>query len=117
MLDTDTVDAIDPSPLIDGSVGEADTANVAIDDDVTLLSRRKVNDDGNDNTDGGASSSQPPPPSRNNPLASTRRYFSELSRHFPWRFLSWLAIYQSCISGGSYSLVKVMPPPSSRSWG
>ncbi len=43
--------------------------------------------------------------------SSTGSFFSELADSFSWRFLSWLAIDQFCISGGMYALVQAAALP------
>lgn len=44
-------------------------------------------------------------------VRSSGSFFSELADIFSWRFLSWLAIDQSCISGGAYALVQAVALP------
>jgi hypothetical protein len=44
-------------------------------------------------------------------LSSTGSFISDLMVTFSWRFLSWLAIDQCCISGGAYALVQAVSLP------
>ena len=53
----------------------------------------------------------PHPPTWRHPISSTRTYFSELSNFFSWKFLSWLAIDQCCVSGGVFALTMALGLP------
>ena len=50
-------------------------------------------------------------------LTSTGTFFTELAGVFSWRFLSWLAIDQCCVTGGAYSLVQATALPLMKSLG
>ena len=51
------------------------------------------------------------PPTWRHPFSSTGTYFSDLSGYFSWRFLSWLAIDNCCVSGGAFSLIMALGLP------
>eukprot|EP00584_Thalassiosira_punctigera_P010189 CAMPEP_0172545526 /NCGR_PEP_ID=MMETSP1067-20121228/15424_1 /TAXON_ID=265564 ORGANISM="Thalassiosira punctigera, Strain Tpunct2005C2" /NCGR_SAMPLE_ID=MMETSP1067 /ASSEMBLY_ACC=CAM_ASM_000444 /LENGTH=646 /DNA_ID=CAMNT_0013332283 /DNA_START=106 /DNA_END=2046 /DNA_ORIENTATION=- len=94
---TDSTSNIDPSPLI----GEGRDAGGS---DYSLS--KKGSDAGN-----GDALQAPQAPTWRHPVASTKTYFEELSGFFSWKFLSWLAIDQCCISGGSFALTMAMGLP------
>ncbi len=51
------------------------------------------------------------PPTWRHPFSSTGTYFSDLAAIFSWRFISWLAIDQCCVTGGVYSIVQAIGLP------
>lgn len=85
MLQAATI--IDPTPLIIQDGGDAQD-NIIVDDS--------------------ASKTAPPPPPWRHPIKSTKAFFTTLSHHFGWKFLSWLAIDQLFISGGVFALVMAL---------
>jgi len=50
-------------------------------------------------------------PTWRRPVSSTRQFFHELSGHFGWKFLTWLAIDQFFISGGVFALIMAVSLP------
>ena len=101
--------SVDPSPLLiedygdmthrDGGDGTKGTTPSRVDDpdDVVV----PADDD---------------PPSRNEPAwrrphAYAKSYLDDLSQHFPTKFLMWLGINNTFITGGAYTLVMAMSLP------
>ena len=81
---------IDPSPLIGdderhNSAGVVDERVPNGDDDVNNIDNNMVH-----------------APTWRHPITSTKTFFVELSGFFGWKFLSWLAIDQCCVSGGVF---------------
>eukprot|EP00578_Thalassiosira_sp_NH16_P016705 CAMPEP_0181114502 /NCGR_PEP_ID=MMETSP1071-20121207/20926_1 /TAXON_ID=35127 /ORGANISM="Thalassiosira sp., Strain NH16" /LENGTH=648 /DNA_ID=CAMNT_0023198633 /DNA_START=175 /DNA_END=2118 /DNA_ORIENTATION=- len=97
---------IDPSPLIGdnerdgpdglGNVDESKRFKLPPDDDEDAVN---------------AQCGAPHHPKWRHPITSTNRFFTELSGFFSWKFLSWLAIDQCCVSGGVFSLVMALGLP------
>ena len=92
---------IDPSPLIGdderhNSAGVVDerVPNCDDDDDVNNIDNNMVH-----------------APRWRDPITSTKTFFVELSGFFGWKFLSWLAIDQCCVSGGVFALVMALGLP------
>jgi hypothetical protein len=50
-------------------------------------------------------------PAWRHPIATTNKYFSELSGHFSIKFLIWLAVDNFFIAGGTYTLVHALSLP------
>jgi hypothetical protein len=104
-----TVATIDITPLIDthnegrSSPNDIDAMD-ANDDDATQTKNQLT-----DYADDAAITIHPPTWHR--PFTSTGTYFSELAALFSWKFISWLAIDQCCVTGGAYSIVQAIGLP------
>ncbi|KAL7552170.1 hypothetical protein ACHAWF_015387 [Thalassiosira exigua] len=97
--------AVDPSPLL---VHRDDAAEEA-----TAARRDAAVDDGDGSEEGAGEGPprEPSPPTWRRPMSSTKAYFEDLSSHFGWRFLSWLAVDQCLISGGAHALMGALGLP------
>jgi len=102
-MDTDASN-IDPSPLIGDD--ERNNPDIPHSEAGNDINSQKIPADNNADTP-----HAPHPPTWRHPISSTRTYFSELSSFFGWKFLSWLAIEQCCISGGAFALVMALGLP------
>eukprot|EP00571_Detonula_confervacea_P012466 CAMPEP_0172306404 /NCGR_PEP_ID=MMETSP1058-20130122/7478_1 /TAXON_ID=83371 /ORGANISM="Detonula confervacea, Strain CCMP 353" /LENGTH=622 /DNA_ID=CAMNT_0013018275 /DNA_START=148 /DNA_END=2016 /DNA_ORIENTATION=+ len=89
---------IDPTPLIDDDERSPDELEA-------LPQKASPADDTAD------TAHAPHPPTWRHPIGSTRTFFAELSGFFSWKFLSWLAIDQCCVSGGVFALVMALGLP------
>lgn len=87
--------SIDPSPLLGDNTHTPPPTNEIVHD---APKESTLCDNVNDHTPTGI-------------FSSTKLYLFELSRIFSGKFLSWLAIYGCCISGGSYKLVTAISLP------
>lgn len=106
----DAANNIDPSPLIgdheQSSADERDELEAGSHD--VGDSQQKASPMGDDADD---APHAPHPPTWRHPISSTRTFFDELSGLFTWKFLSWLAIDQCCVSGGVFALVMALGLP------
>ncbi len=92
---------IDPSPLI----GDGEQATRHADEHDTEAHKESTGDDDDEPLHA------PHPPTWRHPITSTKTFFNELSGFFSWKFLSWMAIQQCCVSGGSFALVMALGLP------
>lgn len=103
---------IDPSPLI----GDADDAEARDDASGNGSSQKSSGAAGGESSsetggDNAEAPHAPQPPTWRHPIKSTRTFFQELAGFFSWKFLSWLAIDQCCVSGGVFALVMALGLP------
>ena len=104
----DIVATIDPSPLLVDEVRGHETTH---DDEIDTHDEihHSINSSATDSNTGETHPIHPP--TWRHPFSSTGAYFSELSGFFSWRFLSWLAIDNCCVSGGAFSLIMALGLP------
>ena len=103
----DIVATIDPSPLLVDEVRGHETTH---DDEIDT--HDEIHHSITSATNSNTGETHPiHPPTWRHPFSSTGTYFSDLSGYFSWRFLSWLAIDNCCVSGGAFSLIMALGLP------
>eukprot|EP00581_Thalassiosira_minuscula_P012811 CAMPEP_0183716478 /NCGR_PEP_ID=MMETSP0737-20130205/10381_1 /TAXON_ID=385413 /ORGANISM="Thalassiosira miniscula, Strain CCMP1093" /LENGTH=646 /DNA_ID=CAMNT_0025945757 /DNA_START=224 /DNA_END=2165 /DNA_ORIENTATION=+ len=109
---------IDPTPLLGANNdyeqrGTTATSDIETDSLHKTASSSNINNNNNINNEDNNNNTPhaPHPPTLQHPITSTKTYFAELSSFFSWKFLSWLAIDQACVGGGSFALVTALSLP------